>query len=145
MSLSGGSIRSTAGSASALANAISVLHRSQSTAVIYSDNFHLSTVKSNRKRDASQRVAGLCPDCRRGVRLLQLTGSVPAGAVEGLRQFDDNRCQRQGAATARQWRKLSPSADVVIDTECAARRAIRDTGVAGADRYHRTITLFRGA
>ena len=86
-----------------------------------------------------------CVPIAAGVRLLKLTGSVPAGGVEGLRQFDDNRCQRQGAATARQWRKLSPSADVVIDTECAARRAIRDTGVAGADRDHWTITLFRGA
>jgi hypothetical protein len=53
-------------------------------------------------------------------------------------------CQRQEAGTshvAREWRKLSPSAELMVDPECGARCAILDTGAAGADRYLWTVAV----
>jgi hypothetical protein len=42
---------------------------------------------------------------------------------------------------AGQWRKLSPSAELMVDPDCGARCAIRYTGTAGEDCYHWTMTL----
>jgi hypothetical protein len=42
---------------------------------------------------------------------------------------------------AGQWRKLSPSAEPMVDPECGARCAIRDTGAPGEGRYHWTGTV----
>jgi hypothetical protein len=43
---------------------------------------------------------------------------------------------------AEQWRKLSPSAELMVGPDCGARCAIRDTGAAGPARYHWTVTVF---
>jgi hypothetical protein len=53
-------------------------------------------------------------------------------------------CQRQKVGmfpVTREWRKLSPSAEVLVDPESGARCAIRDTEAAGADRYHWTVAF----
>jgi hypothetical protein len=34
------------------------------------------------------------------------------------------------------------SAELMVDPGCGGRRAIRDTGAAGPDRYHWTVTVF---
>ena len=67
---------------------------------------------------------------------------VPEGCVEGLSQFARDLCQRQEAGTCGQWRKLSPSAELMVDPGCGARCAIRDTGAPGEGRYHWTVTVF---
>ena len=45
---------------------------------------------------------------------------------------------------AGQWRKLSPSAELMVDPGRGARCAIRDTGAPGEVRYHWTVTVFGG-
>jgi len=77
--------------------------------------------------------------------LRKVTVLVPEGSVEGLRQFARDLCQRQEARkshVARQWRKLSPSAELMVDPGRGARCAIRDTGAPGEGRYHWTVTVF---
>ena len=41
-----------------------------------------------------------------------------------------------------QWRKLSPSAELMVNPGCGARCAIWDTGAPGEGRYHWTVTVF---
>jgi hypothetical protein len=41
---------------------------------------------------------------------------------------------------ARRWRRRSASAELLLEPRSGARCAIRDTGAAGADRYHWTVT-----
>jgi hypothetical protein len=80
----------------------------------------------------------------RAPRLRKVTVLVPEGCAEGLRQFARDLCQRQEAGwsdAAGQWRKLSPSAELMVDPGCGARCAIRDTGAAGSDHYHWTVTV----
>ena len=79
----------------------------------------------------------------RGLR--KVTVLVPESSVEGLRQFARDLCKRREAGpsyVAREWRKLSPSAELMVDPDSGVRCAIRDTGAAGADRYHWTVALF---
>jgi hypothetical protein len=40
------------------------------------------------------------------------------------------------------WRRLSPSAELLIDPESGARCAIRDSRRSGAERYLWTLTVF---
>jgi hypothetical protein len=40
------------------------------------------------------------------------------------------------------WRRLSPSAELMIDPESGARCAIRDSRRSGAERYLWTLTVF---
>jgi hypothetical protein len=40
------------------------------------------------------------------------------------------------------WRRLSPSAELLIDSESGARCAIRDSRTPGAERYLWTLTVF---
>jgi len=77
--------------------------------------------------------------------LSKVTVLVPEASAEGLRQFARELCRRQetGATpVARQWRRLSPSAELMVDPERGLRCAIRDTGATGSGRYHWTITVF---
>ena len=39
------------------------------------------------------------------------------------------------------WHRLSPSAELLVDARSGARCAIRNTRVAGAERYHWTVTV----
>jgi hypothetical protein len=76
--------------------------------------------------------------------LRKVTVLVPEGSVEGLRQFARDLCRRQEAGTsnvAGEWRKLSPSTELMVDPERGARCAIRDTGADRSDRYHWTVTM----
>jgi hypothetical protein len=81
----------------------------------------------------------------RALGLRKVTVLVPEGCAEDLRQFARDLCQRQEAgssAVAAQWRKLSPSAELMVEPGCGASCAIRDTGAAGPARYHWTVTVF---
>jgi hypothetical protein len=40
------------------------------------------------------------------------------------------------------WRKLSPSAELLVDLDSGARCAVRDTGALGAERYYWTVSAF---
>ena len=69
---------------------------------------------------------------------------VPEGSVEGLRQFPRELCRRPEARATLvggRWRRLSPSAELMIVVRSGARCAIRDTRVAGGERYHWTVTV----
>jgi len=74
----------------------------------------------------------------------RVTFLVPESCAEGLcdlaRVLRDQ--QRERTADPFGWRKLSPSAELIVDPECGARYAIRDTGAAGADCYHWTVAVF---
>jgi hypothetical protein len=67
---------------------------------------------------------------------------VPEGHAEEFRRFARDLRTRQpgGAANAAQeWRRLSPSAELLVDLECQARGIIRDTRARGADRFHWSV------
>src|SRR3984893_19001478 len=55
-------------------------------------------------------------------------------SATAFRHWNDSR--------RRQWRKLSLSAELMVDPGCGARCAIRDTGAPGPGRYHWTVTAF---
>jgi len=77
----------------------------------------------------------------RGLR--KVTLYAPDGCVEILRQFARDLCARQAngpTAAMPNWRKLSLSAELMIDPDCDARCAVRDTRGAGASRYKWTVT-----
>ena len=46
------------------------------------------------------------------------------------------------AGVTRGWRRLSPSAELMVDAESGARCAIRDTGAPETERYFWTVTVF---
>ena len=50
--------------------------------------------------------------------------------------------RRWNVSRRRQWRKLSPSAELMVDPGRGARCAIRDTGASGAERYLWTVSVF---
>jgi hypothetical protein len=64
--------------------------------------------------------------------------------VLGLRQFARELCAARQAGPAPpgpKWRPLSPSAELMVDPECHARCAIRDTRARGANRFHWSVTV----
>ena len=67
---------------------------------------------------------------------------VPEGHAEDLRRFarELRTPQPSGPANAApEWRRLSPSAELLIDPKCGARGIIRDTRARGADRFHWSV------
>jgi hypothetical protein len=40
-----------------------------------------------------------------------------------------------------EWRKVTPSAELMVDPDRGMRCAIRDTGADGPDRYHWTVAM----
>ena len=67
---------------------------------------------------------------------------VPEGHAEELRRFArDLRTRQPGgpANTAPEWRRVSLSAELLVDPECQARGIIRDTRARGADRFHWSV------
>ena len=67
---------------------------------------------------------------------------APEDHAEELRRFArDLRSRQPGgpADAAQQWRRLSPSAELLVDPECRARGIIRDTRARGADRFHWSV------
>jgi hypothetical protein len=79
----------------------------------------------------------------RGLR--RVTILVPVGCAEGLRQLARELRARQQVGTAGVtlgWRRLSLSAELLVDPESGARCAVRDTGALGAERYYWTVSAF---
>jgi hypothetical protein len=77
--------------------------------------------------------------------LCRVTILVPAGCAEGLRQLARELRARQQVGTAGVtlgWRRLSLSAELLVDPESGARCAVRDTGALGAERYFWTVSAF---
>ena len=77
--------------------------------------------------------------------LNRVTLLVPVGCAEGLRQLARELRARQRVETAGMtlgWRRLSLSAELLVDPESGARCAVRDTGALGAERYFWTVSAF---
>jgi hypothetical protein len=69
---------------------------------------------------------------------------VPEDFAEGLRQFTLELRVRQRAGpalVAPEWRAISPSVELLVNPECRARCAVRDTGARGGKRFHWTVTV----
>ena len=74
--------------------------------------------------------------------LQRVTVRVPEDRAEDLRRFArELRTRQAGRPThpAPQWRRVSPSAELLVDPECQARGIIRDTRARGADRFHWSV------
>jgi hypothetical protein len=66
--------------------------------------------------------------------LRKVTVLVPEDCAAGIRQFAQE-------LRARQWRAISPSAELMVSADCSARCVVRDTGAPGADRFRWTVAL----
>jgi hypothetical protein len=75
----------------------------------------------------------------RGVRLVDVHHHCPLEVGDragyGVQTLEPSH-------VAGQWRKLSPSAELMVGPDCGARCAIRDTGAPGEGRYRWTVTAF---
>ena len=71
----------------------------------------------------------------------RVTLRVPEDYVEDLRRFAYELRSRRGGPVrpASEWRRVSPSAELLVDPECEARGIIRDTFARGADRFHWSV------
>jgi len=81
---------------------------------------------------------------RRPDGLCSVTLLVPESCAEGLRDLARVLRGRQRERTADHpfgWRKISLSAELMVDPQSGARCAIRDTRVAGGERYHWTVAV----
>ena len=77
-----------------------------------------------------------------GALLRRVCVRVPEGHAEELQRFArDLRTRQPGerANAAPEWRRVSPSAELLVDPECQARGIIRDTRARGADRFHWSV------
>jgi tetratricopeptide (TPR) repeat protein len=75
-------------------------------------------------------------------RLRRVTVSVPEDHAEDLRRFVRElrtRSPNRPTNAAPEWRRVSLSAELLIDPECQARGIIRDTRARGADRFHWSV------
>jgi hypothetical protein len=68
---------------------------------------------------------------------------VPEATADGLRRLArEFRTRHRLGMPAGGWRRLSPSAELMVDPESGARCAIRDSRRSGAERYLWTLTVF---
>jgi len=77
-------------------------------------------------------------------RLRRVTLLVPESCAEGLRDLARVLRARKRERTAGPpfgWRRISPSAELMVDLRSGVRCAIRDTRAAGGERYHWTVTV----
>ena len=76
-------------------------------------------------------------------RLRRMTVRVPDDYAGDLRRFARELRSRQqgGPAPAPEWRRVSPSAELMFDPECRARCVIRDTRAPGAGRFLWTVAV----
>jgi hypothetical protein len=74
-------------------------------------------------------------------RLRRVTLRVPEDYAEDLRRFARELRSRQRGSVypTSEWRRVSPSAELLVDPECQARGIIRDTRARGADRFHWSV------
>ena len=86
---------------------------------------------------STQRSRPLVEDlAARGQRRVTLI--VPSGCAESLVLLARELRARQRVATAgvtQRWRRLSPSAELLVDVKTGARCTMRDTGGPGSKRY----------
>ena len=73
--------------------------------------------------------------------LRRVTLRVPEDYAEDLRRFARELRSRQRGPThpTPEWRRVSPSAELLVDPQCQARGIIRDTFARGADRFHWSV------
>ena len=68
---------------------------------------------------------------------------MPEHYAADLRRFARELRTRQESApapaTPPQWRRVSPSAELLIDPECQARGIIRDARARGSNRFHWSV------
>ena len=71
----------------------------------------------------------------------RVTLRVPEDYAEDLQRFArELRSRQRGPAyPTPEWRRVSPSAELLVDPECQARGIIRDTFARGADRFHWSV------
>jgi hypothetical protein len=81
------------------------------------------------------------PSFPQASRLRRVTLRVPEDYAEDLRRFArELRSRQRGSAyPTSEWRRVSPSAELLVDPECQARGIIRDTRARGADRFHWSV------
>jgi hypothetical protein len=84
------------------------------------------------------------PPAAQARRLRRVTLFVPESCAEGLRDLArvlraQYRERTPGPPLG--WRRLSPSAELMVDPEIGARCTIRDTRAADAERYHWTVSI----
>ena len=74
-------------------------------------------------------------------RLRRVTLRVPEDYAEELRRYarELRSRQRVPADPTSEWRRVSPSAELLVDAECKARGIIKDTFGRGADRFHWSV------
>jgi hypothetical protein len=75
-------------------------------------------------------------------RLRRVTLHVPEDCAEDLRRFaGELRTWQRGEPgyVAPKWRRISPSAELIIDPDCQACGIIRDTRGRGADRFQWSV------
>ena len=74
-------------------------------------------------------------------RLRRVTVRVPEDYTEDPRRYARELGSRQDrpARPPSEWRRVSPSAELLVDPECQARGIIRDTFARGADRFHWSV------
>jgi hypothetical protein len=74
-----------------------------------------------------------------GLRRVSLL--IPEASAGGLREFRARH--RLGVAGGTHgWRRVSPSAELMVDPESGAQCAIRDSRAPGTARYFWTLTVF---
>ena len=77
------------------------------------------------------------------IRLQRVTVRVPQDYAEDVRLFARELRTRQSgkpaAASATQWRRLSPRAELLLDPKCQARGIIRDTRAFGPNRFYWSV------
>jgi hypothetical protein len=74
-------------------------------------------------------------------RSRRVTLRVPEDYAEDLQRFArELRSRQRGPAyPTPEWRRVSPSAELLVDPECQARGIVRDTFARGADRFHWSV------
>jgi hypothetical protein len=73
--------------------------------------------------------------------LRRVTLRVPEDPAEYLRRYARELGSREyrSARPASKWRRVSPSAELLVDPEFQARGIIRNTFARGADRFHWSV------
>jgi hypothetical protein len=91
-------------------------------------------MRARRRPSRSLAARGLC----------KVTIIAPELTAEGFRQFARELCERHEAGPTyvdREWRRLSVSAELLVDPRRGGRCAIQDTRKPKADRYRWTLAV----
>jgi len=83
---------------------------------------------------------------QRAIRLRNATVLVPENSVQALHDLARIFRARERERTLDPpfgWRRISPSAELMVDPRTGARCAIRDTHTTNVARYHWTVTCVK--